>query len=146
MVIVVELDSRLLQFPVPLYPDLFRTVHHDFSDGVIFQEWFDRTVTENLRDDRLEQAMPLDATENDSFRLENREKRFLQRAADTFRIAQVHPWIEFGDHTVLHATLELMEGIVRSRRGRSPERRTLQRLCELWTPNLTATLSLSVCW
>ena len=53
-----ELGRRKVQFPHAFDVNLLRTVHHDFGDAVVLQEWFNRPVPQDFIADVGYQAGP----------------------------------------------------------------------------------------
>ena len=75
----------------------------------VLEQRLDRSESEDLGRDRLEQAQALDARQGDTLGLEDRGEGLLDSASDFVGVAEVHARIEFGDQPVLDADLHFIE-------------------------------------
>src|SRR5260221_3523525 len=61
--LMIRRPPRSTLFP---YTTLFRSIDHDFRYGVIFQQWLDGAIAENLGGNRLEKAVAVLPAEHDT--------------------------------------------------------------------------------
>src|SRR6185503_5559191 len=79
VLVVLERDVGEHELALALGVDAERSVDHDFSDGVVVQEWLDRPEPEDLVEDRLEHLLTLDARDDGAFLVEELVEHLLDR-------------------------------------------------------------------
>src|SRR5260221_10182748 len=119
--LMIRRPPRSTLFP---YTTLFRSIDHDFRYGVIFQQWLDGAIAENLGGNRLEEAVAVLPAEHNTLLLKHAIEMLFNRAAHLSGLRQVHLRVELGDERVLHFALEVVEAVLArgANRGLAAER------------------------
>jgi hypothetical protein len=82
--------------------DVLGAVHHDFGDGLVRQQRFQRAETEYFRDDGLEESFLFRARQGDAFFGQDVLEQVFNRPADFRGPVDVHGGVQLAEQLVLH--------------------------------------------
>ena len=109
MIVVLEHDVGQLELAGALDVDLARAVDHDFGDGLVAQERFERTKADDLVGDLLEHPDALGAGQGEAFLVDDLAEDLLDLAPDFDLVGKVELRVQVLDDPVLDAELDVAE-------------------------------------